>query len=160
MIPRRMPSHNPARTQHRSPPHRPSPGSSDFDFFLLSHAGLKGTSKPSYYRVLRDEARMNVDDLQQFTFYLCHNYSRCTRSVSVVPAVYYSHLAAKRAQIFREYIVGSCHVLYSCSTQTYATGSLAPMVHDVSCCSPPTPFLFCHAIRLRTRWEALCRGSR
>lgn len=43
---------------------------------------------------------MGPDELQQLTFFLCHNYARCTRSVSIVPAVYYSHLAAKRAQIF------------------------------------------------------------
>lgn len=43
---------------------------------------------------------MGPDELQQLTYFLCHNYARCTRSVSMVPAVYYSHLAAKRAQIF------------------------------------------------------------
>ena len=53
-------------------------------------------------QVLRDEAGMGPDELQQLTFFLCHNYARCTRSVSMVPAVYYSHLAAKRAQIFSE----------------------------------------------------------
>lgn len=40
--------------------------------------------------------------LQQLTYHLCYNYARCTRSVSMVPAVYYAHLAAKRAQIFRK----------------------------------------------------------
>jgi len=43
---------------------------------------------------------MGPDELQLLTYFLCHNYARCTRAVSMVPAVYYSHLAAKRAQIF------------------------------------------------------------
>merc|ERR1712157_662508 len=71
-----------------------------FDFFLCSHAGIQGTSKPSHYTVLLDENEFSSDGLQEFIYNLCHCYQRCTRSVSLVPATYYAHLAAERA---REY---------------------------------------------------------
>ena len=69
-----------------------------FDFFLTSHAGIQGTSRPSYYHVILDENAFTSDELQQLTFNLCHNYVRCTKAVSIVPAVYYAHLLAFRAR--------------------------------------------------------------
>ena len=55
------------------------------DFFLLSHSGIQGTSRPAHYRVLLDQNRFTADDLQIFTFHLTHVFCRCTRSVSVCP---------------------------------------------------------------------------
>ncbi|CAB4480982.1 unnamed protein product [Rhizophagus irregularis] len=52
----------------------------EFDFYLLSHAGLHGT-------------------LQMLCYNLCHTSVRCTRAVSLVPPVYYAHLAAARARL-------------------------------------------------------------
>lgn len=59
----------------------------EYDFYLLSHAGLQGTSRPTHYRVLLDENKIGPDDLQSLTYNLTYMYSRCTRSVSIVPAV-------------------------------------------------------------------------
>ena len=70
----------------------------DFDFYLCSHEAIQGTSRPSHYYVLYDENRFSADDLHQLTYYLCHTYSRCTRSVSIPAPVYYAHLAANRAR--------------------------------------------------------------
>ncbi|CAM9446567.1 unnamed protein product [Chrysoparadoxa australica] len=72
----------------------------EFDFYLNSHAGLQGTSRPAHYHVLWDENKFTADALQELTYKLCYLYCRCTRSVSIVPAVYYAHLVAFRAQHF------------------------------------------------------------
>ncbi|KAG0371264.1 eukaryotic translation initiation factor 2C, 2 [Mortierella sp. AD032] len=70
----------------------------EFDFYLQSHAGLHGTSRPTHYHVLYDENKFTSDSLQDFTYKLCHLYARCTRTVSLVPAAYYAHLVAARAR--------------------------------------------------------------
>ncbi|KAF9896641.1 argonaute 1, partial [Lobosporangium transversale] len=70
----------------------------EFDFYLQSHAGLQGTSRPTHYHVLLDENEFSANVLQDFTYKLCHLYARCTRSVSVVPPAYYAHLVAIRAR--------------------------------------------------------------
>jgi eukaryotic translation initiation factor 2C len=72
----------------------------EFDFYLQSHAGLQGTSRPTHYHVLLDENQFTSDSFQQLTFYLCHLYVRCPKSVSLVPAVYYAHLIAFRARFY------------------------------------------------------------
>ncbi|KAJ1553663.1 hypothetical protein HK405_007273, partial [Cladochytrium tenue] len=71
---------------------------SEFDFYLCSHPGLQGTSKPTHYHVLHDENRFNPDSLQELTYRLCYLYCRATRSVSVCPPAYYAHLVAARAR--------------------------------------------------------------
>lgn len=79
----------------------------DFDFFLCSHAGIQGTSKPAHYYVVHDDANFTSDDLQKLSYYLCHTYARCARSVSIQAPVYYAHLAAFRA---KEHIASACNV--------------------------------------------------
>ncbi|KAF9357352.1 Eukaryotic translation initiation factor 2C [Mortierella sp. NVP85] len=71
----------------------------EFDFYLQSHAGLLGTSRPAHYVVLMDENKFSADELQEFTYKLCHLQARCTRSVSVVPPAYYAHIVAARARL-------------------------------------------------------------
>ncbi|KAJ3416061.1 eukaryotic translation initiation factor 2C, 2 [Chytridiales sp. JEL 0842] len=70
----------------------------EFDFYLCSHPGLQGTSKPTHYHVLHDENGFRPDALQELTYRLCYLYCRATRSVSVVPPAYYAHLVAARAR--------------------------------------------------------------
>lgn len=74
----------------------------EFDFFLCSHAGIQGTSRPAHYHVLWDENNFTADGMQSLTNNLCYTYARCTRSVSVVPPAYYAHLAAFRARYYME----------------------------------------------------------
>ncbi|XP_077490052.1 protein argonaute-2-like [Amblyomma americanum] len=78
----------------------------DFDFFLCSHAGIQGTSRPAHYYVVHDDSEFSSNDLQKLSYYLCHTYARCTRSVSIPTPVYYAHLAAFRA---KEYIASACN---------------------------------------------------
>jgi eukaryotic translation initiation factor 2C len=70
----------------------------EFDFYLCSHAGIQGTSRPSHYHVLWDDNHFTADELQVLTYQLCHTYVRCTRSVSIPAPAYYAHLVAFRAR--------------------------------------------------------------
>ncbi|KAJ7521394.1 hypothetical protein O6H91_19G051600 [Diphasiastrum complanatum] len=79
----------------------------DYDFFLCSHAGIIGTTRPTHYYVLYDEIGFSPDELQQLTNYLCYTYARSTTAVSVVAPIYYAHLAAIRCRNFAEHDGGS-----------------------------------------------------
>ncbi|CAH2060404.1 unnamed protein product [Thlaspi arvense] len=75
---------------------------SEFDFYLNSHAGIQGTSRPAHYHVLYDQNGFTADQMQMLTNNLCYTFARCTRSVSIVPPAYYAHLAAFRARYYME----------------------------------------------------------
>ncbi|VDN33859.1 unnamed protein product [Gongylonema pulchrum] len=77
-----------------------------FDFFLCSHLGAIGTSRPSHYYVLYDSWNLTPDEWQHLTFALCHVYARCNRSVSIPAPVYYAHLACARASIHDDALFG------------------------------------------------------
>ncbi|XP_023216050.1 protein argonaute-2-like, partial [Centruroides sculpturatus] len=69
-----------------------------FDFYICSHTGIQGTSRPAHYTVLWDDNNFTADELQTLSYYLCHTYVRCTRSISIPCPVMYAHLAAYRAK--------------------------------------------------------------
>ncbi|XP_015751565.1 PREDICTED: protein argonaute-2-like isoform X2 [Acropora digitifera] len=71
----------------------------EFDFYLCSHYGIQGTSRPTHYHVLYDDNNFTADSLQELTYQLCHVYARCTRSVSMPAPAYYAHLAAFHARV-------------------------------------------------------------
>lgn len=68
------------------------------DFFLVSHMGIQGTSRPTHYHLLWDDSKFSSDQLQILTYYLCYLFTRCTRSVSYPAPCYYSHLVAFRGR--------------------------------------------------------------
>ncbi|KQK14411.1 protein argonaute 7 [Brachypodium distachyon] len=74
----------------------------EFDFYLCSHWGTKGTSRPTHYHILLDENKFGSDELQQLIHNLCYTFVRCTRPVSLVPPAYYAHLAAYRGKLYLE----------------------------------------------------------
>uniref|UniRef100_A0A915PZK5 Piwi domain-containing protein n=1 Tax=Setaria digitata TaxID=48799 RepID=A0A915PZK5_9BILA len=74
-----------------------------FDFYLCSHRGAIGTSRPSHYTVLYDSWRLSADEWQQMIYALCHVYARCSKSVSIPAPVYYAHLACDRARLLLKY---------------------------------------------------------
>ncbi|KAI6034268.1 argonaute-like protein [Pisolithus microcarpus] len=64
----------------------------EFDWYLISHGGLLGTSRPAHYNVLYDDNDFQADGLQSLAFALCHVYARSTRSVSIPAPVYYADI--------------------------------------------------------------------
>ncbi|KAG8903969.1 hypothetical protein FRB99_002448 [Tulasnella sp. 403] len=66
------------------------------DFYLLSHQGLLGTSRPAHYSVLYDNNNLSANELQEISFALCHLYSRATRAVSIPAVVYHADLVCNR----------------------------------------------------------------
>lgn len=70
----------------------------EFDWYLCSHAGIQGTSKPAHYHVLYDDSDFTSDQLQTLSNQLCHTYVRCARAVSIPAPAYYAHHVAFRAR--------------------------------------------------------------
>ncbi|KAJ7168225.1 argonaute-like protein [Mycena crocata] len=69
------------------------------DFYLQSHAAIKGTSRSGHYTVLQDDNfNGNIAKLQELSFALCHIYAKATRSVSIPAPVYYADLACARGK--------------------------------------------------------------
>ena len=50
---------------------------------------------------------MSADQIQEMTYYLCHIYSRCERSVSYPAPTYYAHLAAFRAREHHDALIAN-----------------------------------------------------
>ncbi|KAF1352670.1 Piwi-domain-containing protein [Lizonia empirigonia] len=71
-----------------------------FDFFLLAHQGLQGTSKPAHYVVIKDDNKLGADQLQSLTHSLCYTFARATRSVSICPPAYYADLLCERGRSY------------------------------------------------------------
>lgn len=72
----------------------------EFDFYICSHWGMRGTSRPTRYHVLWDENHFKSDELQKLIHDLCYTFVRCTKPVSIVPPAYYAHLAAYRGRLY------------------------------------------------------------
>ena len=82
----------------------------EFSFFLVSHEGIQGTSKPTKYHLLWDDSPMKPgyhDEMIKMTYYLCHLNARCERSISYPAPIYYAHLAAFRGRVHHDAILQS-----------------------------------------------------
>ncbi|GKV36841.1 hypothetical protein SLEP1_g44931 [Rubroshorea leprosula] len=75
---------------------------SRFNFYLCSHFGSIGTSKPTHYQVLWDEHGFTSDGIQQLIYSMCFTSAQCTKPISLIPPVYYADLAAYRGRLYQE----------------------------------------------------------
>jgi len=93
------------------------------DFYLCAHRGALGTTRPTRYTILYDQSGFSVDDIQKVTYYLCHLFPRCMKTISLVPAVNYSHHAAKRG---RSYLSVLDHTLDNRGGSIFGEKELTP----------------------------------
>jgi eukaryotic translation initiation factor 2C len=98
----------------------------EFDFFLCSHQGIMGTSRPTHYYVLHDENGLSADELQMASYQLCHLYGRCNRVVSIPAPVYYADLCCTRAR----YHVRSKVDLHSSSEESRSVDEAGTQISD------------------------------
>ena len=73
-----------------------------FDFYLVSHHALQGTARPVRYVIVKNDSKFTAMQLYESVYALCHLYARATKSVSVVPPIYYAHLGAARGKCYLE----------------------------------------------------------
>ncbi len=69
------------------------------DAFIVAHADLQGTKRPTRYITLVDQNKMPPMAFQRMIHSLCSTYARATRSVAVVPPIYYADQACERARL-------------------------------------------------------------
>ncbi|GAA5887567.1 hypothetical protein JCM16303_004246 [Sporobolomyces ruberrimus] len=69
-----------------------------FDFYLASHKGIKGTTRPTRYLVLTDDNTLSADAVQGFYNDAAHTLQRCNRAVSLPASVYYADIIGQRVR--------------------------------------------------------------
>ncbi|KAE8766248.1 Protein argonaute 14 [Hordeum vulgare] len=86
----------------------------EFDFYLCSHAGIQGTSRPTHYHVLFDENGFTADGC-----------SSSPTTCATLPPAYYAHLAAFRARYYDEPSEGSdsASIVSGGTRESAATGA-------------------------------------
>ncbi|EME87368.1 uncharacterized protein MYCFIDRAFT_15080, partial [Pseudocercospora fijiensis CIRAD86] len=67
------------------------------DFFLQSHAALRGTAKSAHYVVICNDNAIPMSDIQNITHAFCYDYARATKGVSYCAPAYYADRLCDRA---------------------------------------------------------------
>ncbi|KAI0426348.1 ribonuclease H-like domain-containing protein [Xylaria sp. FL1042] len=75
-----------------------------WDFYLQSHAAIKGTARPAHYIVILDEIFRSAkgsnvaDELQMVTQSLCYPFGRATKAVSYCVPAYFADILCERGR--------------------------------------------------------------
>lgn len=97
----------------------------NFDFFMYTHQGLVGTSRPTHYQIIYDdEPKITADEVTEIIYYLSMCYARTSSSVSIPAPIYYAHLAAFRA---KEHVKGKL-TLSGSDTRSTSSGDDASSI--------------------------------
>ncbi|KAK6919302.1 Argonaute, linker 1 domain [Dillenia turbinata] len=98
----------------------------NYDFYMCSHPGIIGTSRPAHYHVLHDEIGFSPDDLQNLIYSLSYVSQRSTTALSIVAPIYYAHHAAYQMSQFLNFEDWAD----SSSEQADAPIPVLPRLHD------------------------------
>ncbi|KEY70180.1 hypothetical protein S7711_03401 [Stachybotrys chartarum IBT 7711] len=83
-----------------------------WDFYLQSHAAIKGTARPAHYVVVKDEIfsckmvklelpnRNAADLVEEMAQAMCYTYGRATKAVSLCTPAYYADILCERARCY------------------------------------------------------------
>ncbi|EGT31762.1 hypothetical protein CAEBREN_03666 [Caenorhabditis brenneri] len=69
-----------------------------FDFYLTSHHGALGTSRPGHYTVMFDNSGLTQDLAYKMTYELVFLSARCRKPISLPVPVLYAHLSCEKAK--------------------------------------------------------------
>ncbi|TRX90380.1 hypothetical protein FHL15_008745 [Xylaria flabelliformis] len=91
-----------------------------WDFFLQSHAAIKGTARPAHYFVVLDEifrhrygkkpGKNVADELQMTTQCLCYSFGRATKAVSYCTPAYLADILCERGRCYYYELYDSANV--------------------------------------------------
>ena len=71
-----------------------------FNFFLQSHAAIKGTARSAHYYVLENDTEIPNNELQNITMMLCYTFGRSTTGVSYAAPAYIADRLCERGRAY------------------------------------------------------------
>ncbi|KAH7638733.1 argonaute 5 [Dermatophagoides farinae] len=74
-------------------------------FYVNSHFSPLGTSKPTKYVIIRDDLKLQPNQLQQLCFFMCYNCVRFRGVIAIPTPIRYADLCAYRSKL---HIEGQC----------------------------------------------------
>ncbi|EUC64487.1 argonaute-like protein [Rhizoctonia solani AG-3 Rhs1AP] len=113
----------------------------DFDFYLQSHAGLQGTTRPTHYTVVHDENGFKSDELQGLTYGMAYLFARATKAVSLVPPAYYADLACERGRCYLNQLLNAFEGATSIKSGSSSDEEVIKMAHNLWGKGPTGPVI-------------------
>lgn len=107
------------------------------NFFLISHAGIKGTTRPCRYFILRNEigesGRLPLEFWVYFAYQAAHLYGRCQRAVSAPAPLLYAKLLADRGKLLAmDYFQSNLGLSVFSDTASVSSGGAGPEVEPTA----------------------------
>lgn len=87
--------------------------SSNYDFYLISQFSNRGTTVPTYYKVIYTDSKLEEGKLQELLYGQCYNYVNWTGSIKIpAPVQYAKKLCAFVSQYINEDVDSLNNSLY------------------------------------------------